>query len=342
VTATPVAERTSPQERIWDINAGFWKSRALYAAARMGIADLIARGVDTVPALAATLEADPRSLFRLLRFLCSFGIFVQRDDGRFALTELGALLRDGVPGSMRALVTFQNGDPLYAAWGDIVRSIRAGDEAFTHVHGMNLFAYNVQHPEENDIFNAAMVSSSGTFLDDLAERYPFGSASSVADVGGGIGRTLVALLKRHPHLRGVVYDTPAVYEAARRYVEAEGLQDRCEVRSGDFFKSVPEGFDLYLMSRIIHDWDDERAAAILRTCHRAMGETSRLLILERVIPPPNQPSAATATDMLMMVVMGGQERTQAEYQALLDAAGLQLLSTIPIASEMRIVEVGRA
>jgi len=335
-----VAERNSPQERIWDINAGFWKARALYAAARLGIADLIARGVDTDASLAKTLKADARSLFRLLRFLCSFGIFAQRQDGRFELTELGTLLRNDVSGSMRALVIFQNGDPLYAAWGDVVRSIRAGDEAFTHVHGMNLFAYNAQHPEENDIFNSAMVSSSGTFVDDLAEGYPFGSISSVADIGGGIGRTLVALLKRHPHLRGLVYDTPMVYAAAQRYVEDQGMQDRCEVRSGDFFQSVPQGYDLYMMSRIIHDWDDERATVILRTCRGAMRDASRLLILERVVPPPNQPSAATATDVLMMLVMGGRERTHDEYQALLEAAGLTLLSTTPIASEMHIVEAG--
>jgi hypothetical protein len=326
------------RQRFFDLNVSFMRSRALYAAAALGIADAVAAGKTQIPALAAAVGVDARALYRLMRFLCSFGVFVEREQDRFALTEFGELLRSEGPQSMRGLVLWHGGDPYYTAWQDIVHSIRTGQQAFAHVHGEGLFEYNARHPDHNKVFNDAMVAGGTTSFNDVATAYDFSGSSRVADIGGGIGRLLVAVLTRHRHLSGVLFDSNQVKSAAQEYVRAAGLDGRCEIVSGDFFASIPAGCETYMLSRIIHDWNDERSAAILTNLRRVMNPSHRLLIIERVVPKADHPSLAIAMDMVMMIVTGGQERTEDEYRELLKGSGFRLLGVTPIADEMHVME----
>jgi len=322
--------------------AGFWVSRAIYIAAKLGIADLLKDGAKNSEALAQATGLHAPSLYRVLRALASVGVFAEDEQGRFALTPIAATLRTDVPGSLRAFAIAELGEDHYPAWGEVLHSVKTGEIAFDHLFGMDVWQYRAQHPEDGKIFDEAMASFSSVVNATVVASYDFSSIGKIVDVGGGDGSLIASILRANPGMKGVLFDLPHVIAGARRRIEAEGLAERCEVVGGDAFVSVPSGGDAYLLKWIIHDWDDERSVALLKSCHRAMAKNGKLLVVEAIIPSDDTPSFHKFMDLNMLVMTGGRERTEAEYQTLLEAAGFRLVGIIPTQSEMRVIEGIRA
>jgi hypothetical protein len=303
-------------------------SQAIHVAAVLGVADLLANGPRSSDELAAATEADPRALYRLLRALAAFGLFREDDERRFSLTELGDALRTDAPESVAGWAAFVGRRNIRDAWSALEASIRTGENAFRVAHGMSVWEYRAQHREEGEIFDRAMASSTQLVIRSLIEAYDFGRFGTIVDVGGGNGSLLRELLAEYPKLNGVLFDQPHV-------VKGVDLGDRGRVVSGSFFESVPEGGDAYLLKWIIHDWEDEESVAILRTV-RAQGGT--LLLIERVVGPPNEGSETKLGDLNMLVGPGGQERTLEEFRSLFAAAGYELTGDTPTTSGMHVIE----
>ncbi|WP_437224476.1 methyltransferase [Planctomicrobium sp. SH661] len=316
---------------------GYWVSQAIYAASKFQIADHLKAGPRSVAELAELSSTHAPSLYRLLRALASFGIFSEGEDGRFSLTPLAEPLQSDVPGSKRALA-LMSGDEQFRAWGEIDHSIRTGETAFDKVFGKPIFDYLGEHPDKAQIFDAAMVGIHGREASAILDSYDLSGLSVVADIGGGNGSQLTAILQRYPHLKGILFDLPHVIERAREKIHAAGLQDRCTLTTGSFFESVPTGADAYIMRHIIHDWDEEKCLAILRNCHRAMSADSKLLVVESVIPPGNDPFPGKLLDLVMLIIPGGKERTEAEYRSLFDQAGFDLVKIVPTDSGVSVIE----
>jgi SAM-dependent methyltransferase len=323
---------------------GFWVSRALYIAATLGIADLLQDEPKAIGELAQATGSHAPSLYRVLRTLASVGVFAEDAPGRFALTPLGATLQSAGPGSLRAWVSVQLGAEHYQAWGEALHSVHTGEIAFEHVFGMGVWPYRAQHREHATLFDEAMANLTGLYQAAVVSSYVFAQFDTIVDVGGGDGGLLIAILTANPRVQGVLFDLPHVAAKAERRIAAAGLAGRCRVVAGDAFAAVPEGGDAYLLSRVIHDWDDARAIALLQSCHRAMGAAGRLLLIEGIVPAGNAPDLSKLFDLNMLVLAGGRERTAAEYQAVLAAAGFALVHVIPTPSVLgvSVMECARA
>lgn len=316
---------------------GYWQAKALAVAAELGLADLLREGPRTAASLAEICDVDAGSLHRLLRALASVGVFAQTEPGSFALTPMADLLRSDRPDSMRALARMY-GSEQYQAWGELLDSIRDGVPAFDHVFGTSYFTYLAAHPDASSIFNDAMTGWTAQLSDAVAAAYDFSGPGRVVDVGGGTGPLLATILQAGPALRGTLFELSHVAEQADAYLRATPIGDRCTVVAGDFFEAVPAGGSFYVLAQILHDWDDGHCATILRNCREAMLPGAKLLIIEQVIPPRNEPSLGKWLDLHMLVLLGGRERTEAEYAALLSAADLKLDRVIPTAAGASILE----
>jgi O-methyltransferase domain/Dimerisation domain len=317
----------SPARELLALLAGPFRAYAIYAAAKLGIADRLADGPKTSSELAEHLGAHPDSVYRLLRLLAGLGIVTGADGVAFGLTARGELLRSA-PGSMRDLAICY-GEQLYRPLTELPHSVRTGEPAFPRVFGKPAFDYYAEHAEAARVFDGAMAAGSA-FFSQIPRAYDFSRTRTIVDVGGGNGALLAAILAAHPHAAGIVLDLPHVVEATRGSLRRHGLADRCEVIGGDFFACVPDGGDVYILSRILHDWQDEQCLALLRACRRAMTRGSELLIIERVIPDDDRPSLALEWDIHMLANTGGRERTEAEYHDLLDLAGFEPRALRPL------------
>jgi len=303
---------------------GFRFTQAVYVMAKLGLADKLAGGPLTAPELASAVKADPRNLARVLRLAAYAGLVDEAPGGRFKLTELGEPLRGEVADTVRPWAIML-GEESYRSWGDLLHSVKTGESAFDHVYGRQFFDYLAQNPDSQATFDGAMaVGTRELFGRPLAEAYDFSKVRRIVDVGGGNGSVSAAILQFHPHLEAVIYDQPQVLPAADAYLARQGVRDRCQLVEGNFFESIPEGGDAYLLSNIVHDWEDDRALRILRNSRHAMQPSARLLLLEMVMPPHGQPSRAALYDVNMMVLLHGQERTEDEYRRLLAAADFEL------------------
>lgn len=336
VAAQP-ADEMPPQMLVFQMMSGYWVAQAIYVAAKLDLAGLLKDGPKTSDELAAATATHAPSLRRLLRALAGIGLFSEDASGRFGLTPPGATLQDG-PNSVRAMVLHLGESASWLAWGDLLHSIKTGETAFKHAHGMEVFPYYAQHTESNMVFNEAMTNYSEAVSAAVTQAYDFSGAGTIVDIGGGHGSLLAAILKANPDSKGILFDLPPAAAAAKARIETEGLIERCEVTGGDFFESVPQGGDVYILKSIIHDWDDKRALAILKNIHQSMKPDGKLLLVETVIPPGNEPSPAKLGDLHMMVMTGGCERSRTEYDALFDAAGFKLVNVIPTESMVSIVE----
>ena len=317
--------------------AGSWISQAVYVAAKLGIADLLQDGGKPIDTLADATQTHAGALYRLLRALASLDILAEDDHGRFHLTPLGECLRTDAAGSLRAFAIMLGEEQHWRAWGNALYSIRTGQSAFDYVFGMPHFQYFAEHPEAAKVFNQAMTSRSGEENAAIISAYDFANFGAVVDVGGGQGALLAAVLKTASNTRGVLFDLPHVIAAAR--AAAGEQRARYEFREGDFFKAVPAGADAYILKKVIHDWDDERALAILKRCREAIPKTGRLLLIEPVIPLGNTPSFNKLLDLLMLVwTSGGKERTDIEHRSLLRSAGFEARRVIPTNSPLSIIE----
>ncbi|MEV5750414.1 methyltransferase [Actinoallomurus sp. NPDC052308] len=334
-SSRPVHAETEPRadeeatRQMFEMLTGAWTTQALCAAAELGIADHLSSQPATSAELAMLTNADADLLHRVLRYLASLGV-VRRDGERWELTRLGRTLRTGALRDVARLY----GGIFYRSFGSLAHSVRTGENAFEHALGLPPFDYLNEHPEQARVFHGAMAAGSSWFS-RVPEVVDFADAGTVVDVAGGHGDLLRHVLTAAPAARGVLFDQPAIADAAREVLEKDGLLDRCEVVGGDFTEQVPEGGDVYLLSRILHDWDDEQCLKILANCRRAMAETARLVIIERPIPTDGTPSLAIAWDVHMAVNnIGGRERTDEEYRRLLRAAGFDLVDITPLALDM--------
>jgi hypothetical protein len=311
-----------PLQQIMRMVSGYWTSQVLYVTAKLGIADLLKQGPKTAEELASSTQTHPRSLYRLLSSSASLGLFAQDEQKRFSLTPLSDWLLSDVPGSQRATAVIV-GDLLYRAWGELLYTVQTGRVGFEKVHGLPFFDYLGKNPEQASVFDEAM-SMHGWATKAILEAYDFSGIRVLADIGGGNGSAITAILKKYPEMRGILFDLPGVAERAKQNIQAAGVADRCHVISGSFMEAVPSGADAYMMRHVIHDWDDAESDKILKNIHRSMGKDGKLLIGEYVIPPENTPSMARGSDLVMMVISGGQERTEEEFRTLFERTGFCL------------------
>jgi O-methyltransferase domain/Dimerisation domain len=318
---------------------GAWVAQAVFVAARLGVADLIAaEGPRPVEGLAARVDADPDALYRVLRALAGVGVFAEGDGRVFALTPLAECLRSDVPHSLRAFAVMMGEQWVWRSWGEALHSVRTGEPAFDHVYGMPLFDYYAGHPEAGRVGAAGLSARSSRENAAVLAAYDFDAMDTVTDVGGGEGSLLRTVLGAHPHLRGVLFEMPHVVELARTAsVDAPEVK-RCEFVAGDFLTEPPPASSLLLLKKVIHDWPDERAVTILRNCRAALPDGGRLLLVENVIAPGNEPSFGKWLDLLMLVYAGGRERTVEEFRSLLSMSGFRMEQVIPTAAGVCVIE----
>ena len=334
----PQVAAPAPQAALLSMIGGFRLTQAIYVAARLGLADLLASGPLAAPQLAELADAHPGALYRLLRALASAGIFAEDDDGCFRLTPLAQLLRRDVPGSLHGQAALMGEPWVWDVAGGMLASVRSGEPAFDRAYGMPFWDWLDGRPEQNAVFDAAMTSLSAQETDAILAACDFPDAGTVVDVGGGRGALLAAVLRAHPGIRGVLLDQAAVVAGAAELLAAAGVAGRCETVAGDMFTAVPPGGDVYLLKRVVHDWADRDVLAILRACHAAMPPGARLVLAEPVIAPGNEPHPAKFMDLQMLLSQHGRERTAAEFAGLLTAAGFTAGRVIPTASLLTLIE----
>jgi hypothetical protein len=321
---------------------GFLTVQAISVAAILGVADHLGDGPRSIDDLAQATGAHPDSLFRLLRTLASLGVFREDSDGRFALTALGSTLQSDGPESVRDWAIFVGAPEMWEIWGKLHESVMTGEAAFPQARGTLLSNYLASHRELGTHFDRWMSRQSDQHNAAIVASYDFSGVRTLADIGGGQGSTLAAILRANRSLRGMLVDLPEVV-AHPAPLEEAGMMDRCEVIGANMLDSVPGGAEVYLVKRVVMTWGDDQAATLLGNCARAMPEDGKVLVIEMVLPPANEPSAGKVFDMLMLVNHpGGRIRTEAEFRELFGAAGLRVNRIIPTGSPNSILEGMRA
>lgn len=337
VETSIAAERAAARKllpMIWGIHI----SRCIYAAAELGIADRLANSPQTSQELADATGTHEPSLYRVLRVLAALGVFEEHKERRFSLTTVGERLCSDAPISMRSWATMLDSVGVLRSFEHILPSVRTGTPGFDIAFGTGLFEFLAERPENAAAFDAGMAERTAAYAPSVADAYDFSDLRTVVDVGGGNGTLLVEILRRHPHVSGVLFELPTVAARADAVIDASDLADHCEVLAGDFFESVPSA-DCYVLANVLHDWDDERSIQILRNCHRAMAGAGRVLIVERLIPEDGgDPLPTLLSDINMLVLTSGKERTNAEYRELLHHAGLNAGSVLPVAFPYGVIE----
>jgi hypothetical protein len=329
----------TPAPEFFDLLAvarGYQRSKALAAAAELGVADLLRDGARSVDELAAATGTASPALYRLLRALASIGVFAEDDRRRFTLTAMGEYLRRDHPLSVDPVCRMFCADYQWRAWGALDHSVRTGGNAAVRALGTDVWEHRRHHPDDNDVFDATMRTLSRATTGAILAAHDFGRHRVIADIGGGTGALLAAVLAAHPATTGILYDQPQVVANAGPVVG--GLGDRVQVVAGDFFESVPHGADAYLLRRILHDWTDEDATAILRRVREAMEPDSLLLVVEAIVGPPNEDPRTKFLDLMMLVSAGGRERTEAEWTALLAAAGFGWERSTQATADSHVIE----
>ena len=328
--------------------AGYWVSRLIYVAARLGLADLLKQGPRTAEDLARATGVKAWALYRVLRTLASYGVFAEIKGKRFKLTPLGNTLRTDLPTSMHGFALMLVEKHVWESWEQLLYAVQTGNLPFDRIHGMPFYKYLEQHPHDLKVFGEAMTSLSGTENPAIAnafqKTYRPSSMATVVDVAGGHGSLLAMILGANPKLKGVLFDTPPVIARAgqERHVTVKGIAERCTLVPGDFFASVPTGGDAYLLKYILHNWDDEHCVTILSNIRAAMNRKAKVLVADPVISAGNGQEWAKLLDIQMMVVVSGAERTKDEFAGLFRKAGLKLVKVTPTQCPLSIVEAVRA
>jgi hypothetical protein len=328
VTRPESSSATAPQEvderaRLLSLINANWTTQAVSVAAQLHLPELLRDGPQTAEVLAEAAHCHQPSLLRLLRALTSIDLLSERADGLFALTQAGALLRPDVPGSLAAWSVFC-GTSSWATWGRLVESVRSGESIRKQTNGVDGFNYLESDPEAALLFNSAMVELTQPVAMAVAQSVDFSGMNLIVDVGGGYGELIVTILALHPSLRGILFDLAHAAEAAGSRLASAGVASRCNVVTGSFFDAIPGAADAYLLKSVLHDWDDDRAIAILRNCRRSMAPHAKLLVIERIVPErfsgSQRDEGMARADLNMLVGTGGCERTETQYRALLQAA----------------------
>jgi O-methyltransferase domain len=320
---------------IWGVHV----SRAVYAVAELGIADLLTGGPVSTEELARVTRTHEPSLYRVLRLLAALGVFDEPHPRCFSLTVLSERLRSGQPAGMRSWATFLDALGALRPFEQILDTIKTGRSGFDAAFGMGVFDFLAEHPENAAAFDAAMSERTAAFAPSVADACDFSDIRTVVDVGGGQGTLLAEILRKHGHLHGILLETPAVAARAGALLDAADIADRSEVLAGNFFEQVPDRADCYVLANVLHDWDDARATEILRNCRRSMARAGKVLIIERLIPEDGSDAVpALLSDINMLVITGGQERTNGEYGQLLRASGLKPGRIQPVAFPYGVIE----
>jgi hypothetical protein len=332
-------------EALRHLLGSFRISQALYVAAKLGVPDLLATGAKSADDLARATGTHSPSLRRVLRLLAAIGILSEREVGVFALTPLGEEFRAGARGNLRT-IAISEGEMNYGAFGAMLHTVKTGESGYEHVHGRPVFQHLMANPERAQQFQDTMTAGATLIAESVVDAYDFSQFETLVDVGGGHGVLLATVLRANSSARGILFDRSYVVAGARELLERAGVLDRCEIRNGEFFKSVPSGGDAYLMSRVIHDWGDERATTILQNCRAAMQKRGKVLVIDRLVEvggEPNDPQTLMTlfSDLTMLALGGGmeaKERTLEEFRALFGASGFELTRAIPTRSGYFIIE----
>jgi len=337
-----VAERP-PAEAIWLLN-GFRGYQLVVAACRLKLPDLVAAGHGEPAALAAMTKTHGPSMRRVLRGLAALGFFEEDAGGRYSPTATSEWFRSDRPGLRN--MTLMLSKEGYRAWGELQHALETGGPVFEHVYGKNRWERMADDPDDAALFNAAMAETSDRVGAAFVAGYDLNGVDTVIDVGGGNGALLAAVLVKLPHAQGMLFDLPAGLAGAAERMRTAGVEGRVTLVEGSFFESIPASADLYLLKSIVHDWDDEHATAILSACRQAMKPSARLVLVERFLPDRVESRglelATVMSDLHMMVVLGGRERTTAEYASLLGASGLRLTRTVMLDSDFYAIEAAPA
>ncbi len=329
-------KKPTPRQQMLQMITSYWSATSIHVAAKLRLADHVKNAPQTADTLAMLTGTQPQALYRLLRALSSVGIFEEDADGRFGLTPMAECLLD-MHGSQRA-VALMMGDEHYRSWGELLYCVQTGKPGFDHVYGKPIFDWLSEHPEEAKIFDAAMTGFHGPETQAMIEAYDYAGINMLVDVGGGNGTVISAVLKKNPAMNGILYDLPNVIDRAKKNLADAGLASRCETIAGSFFESAPAGGDAYQMRHIIHDWTDEQCHTILTHIRKVIPKSGKLLVIEMVIKPRNEPQPAKWLDLNMLVLPGGKERTEAEYRVMYAKAGFELTRIVPTPTEVSVIE----
>jgi hypothetical protein len=330
------SEALPPEAQLLSMLLAQFLSRLVHLTAKLKVADYLGEQPKTAEELAPLTSTHAPTLYRVLRTLASVGFFTEDGNHRFSLKPLGESLKSGSAGHATALT--MGGKMAVRSLDHIEHSVRTGETGFREAFGVSLFDWLPNHPAEASLFNQAMVGIHGAEPAAVAAAYDFSGFRTIADVGGSTGNLLTTILDRHAGPGGILFDMPHVVRDAPGVLQQRGMADRIRVEAGSFFESVPAGADAYILSHIIHDWSEEQCLVILSNCRRAMSSQARLLLIEMVLPAGDTPHPGKMLDMVMLMVPGGRERTEAEYAVLLDKAGLRVTGVTPTASPVSVVE----
>ena len=340
-TASAGEEPVSESDRLMSLVASAAISQAMAVAAELGVADLLADGPKMAAELARATGCHEPSLQRLMRALVSADLCDEREDGSFALTAMGSLLRSDADNGLGAWVTWW-GKYRWPVWGNLHHSVATGESA-AGMGGVTVGMRELhQDPVAAAIFHRAMSEFTRVVARGLVGCYDFSGIRRIVDVGGGYGEVLAAILLACPAMQGVLFDLPHAMDGARQHLARAGVIERCEFVSGDFFTSVPGGADAYLLKTVLHDWDDAQCARILHNCRKAMPPHGKVLLVEQVMPERIQASLphrrAAVMDLNMLVMLGGRERTAGEFRELLATAGLLVRGFTRTALDFNVIE----
>jgi len=330
------ADALPPEAQIVEMVMAQFVSRLIHLTATLKLPDYLSDGPKTADELARLTATHAPALYRIMRTLASLGLFTEDAAHRFTLQPLGAALKSGTPSHATALI--MGGEIVARSLDNLLYSVQTGKTGFQNSFGVPLFDWLGGHPMEASLFNQTMVGIHGMEPPAVAAAYDFSAFKTIADVGGSTGNMLAAILSRHTAPRGVLFDLPHVVRDAPAFIAQRGLTGRIQIEPGSFFERVPAGADAYILSHVIHDWNEDQCLTILGHCRRAIGSAGRLLLVEMVLPPGDTPHPGKMLDMAMLTIPGGEERTETEYAALLDKAGFRLTRVVPTASLVSIVE----
>jgi len=335
-----VPPEVAAAQLVLQCSTGYIVSSALQAVVKLKIADELANGPRTAADLAQATGVQEDTLYRVLRALASVGVFEEKEPRTFALTMAAHVLRADTPGSVRDLVLWLTDPFHFRVYAEMLHSVQTGRPAVDKVYALPVFEHFAREPGLSAVFNDAMTTFSGVVIPAVLKSYDFSGIDVLVDIAGGHGEILISILRAYPQMRGVLFDQNHVVAGAVPRIDAAGLSDRCRIAPGDFFEGVPRGGDAYIMKHIIHAWDDERALVILRNIRTALEgkPQGRLILLESVIQPGNQPDLGKLIDLEMLMMPGGRERTADEFRALLARAGFDLTTIVPNGSPLSVIE----
>ncbi|MFC2154925.1 methyltransferase [Acidobacteriota bacterium] len=324
-----------PQAQMMQFIVGKWISKPIYAAAELGIADMLVNGPKSIAELARISKTHALSLYRMMRALSSVGIFTETGDKQFELTPMAECLKTG---SLRSAAITFNAPWNDRAWFYFLDSVKTGVTAFEKAHGMPISQWLEKNPPEAVALSEANAIKAAMSHRAIVDVYDFSGIDTLTDVGAGYGTLLAEILLANPRMKGIAVDLPHVIGETKKMIGSKKLADRCQVLECDFFQNIPVGSDAYLLSYVLHDWPDDRCREILKNCSEAMKQEAKLLIVEILIPPGNVPSVGKLLDLEMFVLSGGRERTEVEYKELLESSGFKLSRVIFSQESISIIE----